>query len=275
MVSSYLRCLAAVVAASMLTAGCAGPVRYTRAVHESDPRYVKLDARYGYGQKYQYDGAAMRFAHPVSLDETDWARILKQIRIQPRKRLLTIGMEQTGPGEAFNEAERHYLARYLAQAFPMARPDEWVVFYLSHPREHQGGSAVTEVTSGGFFIEGGQLHLLLANLRYAVSMDSIRKQVRDDPLRPAGDGFYDLVPGALQVVRPVKIWDLTEPLRAESLEIVFDYNAYLSSPDKTVLEPDAALLFEERMKTLRRLYEKDLITEEEYRLERRSLLDDL
>ncbi len=273
--STPLACLVTLVTASVLTVGCAGPVRYTRTVHESTARYVKLEARYGYGQQHQYDSAAMSFAHPVSLTQTEWARILKQIRIQPRKRLLTIGRKESGPTKAFTESELEYLSQHLAQAFAMARPDEWVVFYLSHTREDGGASAVTEVTTGGFFVKGKQFHLLSANIRYAVSMDSLRKQVHADPLHPAGDGLYDLVPGEHQTVRRVKIWDLTQPIRAQSLELVFDYQASLSSPDETVPEPGPTAPLEERMERLQRLYDKGLITQEEYQLKRQSLLDEL
>jgi hypothetical protein len=73
----------------------------------------------------------------------------------------------------------------------------------------------------------------------------------------------------------VKIWDLTQPIRAQSLELVFDYQASLSSPDETVPEPGPTAPLEERMERLQRLYDKGLITQEEYQLKRQSLLDEL
>jgi Short C-terminal domain len=184
-------------------------------------------------------------------------------------------MEQTGPTEAFGEEERRYLAPLLATAFAKARRDEWVVFYLSHPREQRGGPGVREVTSGGFFVEGEQLHFLLANYRYTVSMSSIQEDIREDPLRPAGEGFYELLPSQNQSVRSVKTWDLTEPVRARSLELVLNYQALLSSSDERIPKPERTPSLEERLRTLDRLYREGLITEEEYRLKRQRLLDEL
>ncbi len=255
--------------------GCGGPVRYSREVQEDPHRYVRLEARYGYGPQYGYDGAAMRFAHPVALSETEWARILQTIRVQPRKGLLTIGMEPAGPMEAFREDERRYLARFLVEGFSKARPDEWVVFYHSRPRAHRGGPGLVELASGGFFMEGGQLHFVLANYRYVASLRSIQEQTRDNPLRPAGEAFYDLVPGKHQSVRPVKIWDMTEPIRAQSVELILDYQTLLASPDEPGLKPPGGAPLDERLRTLNRLYKEGLITEEEYRLKRQQLLNAL
>ncbi|HET8580815.1 MAG TPA: SHOCT domain-containing protein [Nitrospiraceae bacterium] len=267
-------CLAGVVVLLVIH-GCGGPVRYSRQVQEEAHRYIRLEARYGYGQQYGYDSAAMSFAHPVSLGEADWAKLLRAIHVQPRKGLLTIGMEPGGPTEAFLEDDRRYLTRYLAEAFSKARADEWVVFYLSHPREHRGGPGVVELTSGGFFVEGAQLHLVLANYRYAASLQSIREQTRDDPLRPAGEAFYDLVPGQYQSVLPVKIWDMTKPVRAQSVELILDYRTLLGSSEESILKGAERIPLDERLRMLERLYKEGLITEEEYWLKRQKLLDQL
>jgi hypothetical protein len=263
--------------------GCGGPVRYVRPVNDSPEQYVRLEARYGHGQGYGYDGSAMRFTHPLVLGETDWGKILKGIRVQPRKRLLTIGATEAHPEEAFPEGEARYLARYLAEAFSMARADEWVVFCLGRQRGEggtlRGGSGVTEMTTGGFFVEGGLLHFVLANYRYAVSVPSVQEQIRDDPLRPAGEAFYDLVPGPHQTARWLDTInaqpDLTKPLRAQLSEMVIEYQPFLALPDEPTLRPGGRPSPEERLRTLQRLREQGLITEEEYRLKRQKLLDEL
>lgn len=255
--------------------GCSGPARYSRAVQEQAHRYVRLEARYGYGHQYGYDSAAMRFAHPVSLSEAEWDRLLRAIQIQARKGLLTIGREQAGPSEAFREDERRFLVHGLAEAFSKARADEWVVFYLSRPRERGGSSGVVEFSSGGLFVEAGQLHLVLANYRYAASLEFLQEQAKNDPLRPAGEAFYDLVPSTYQSVRPVKMWDMTEPIRTQSVELILEYQALLESPDGSVTKPAGGALLAERLRILSQLFKEGLITEEEYRLKRQQLLDDL
>jgi hypothetical protein len=275
--------LAVVVAALMFMTGCGGPVRFTRTVSSDGENYVRLEARYGHGQGYGYDGAAMPFTHPVVLSETEWERILKRIRVQPRKRLLSIGAGHPDPRAAFDERERQYLARHLAQAFSMARSDEWVVFCLRRQREEgedlRGGPAIADMTSGGFFVEGEQLRLALANYRYAVSMPIVQEQIRDYPLRPAGDALYEFVPSRHQKARQVPTintsWDLAQPLRAHLSELVVEYQALLSLPDETMLEPDLRPPLEERLRTLKRLHEQGLITDEDYRVKRQKLLDEL
>lgn len=268
--------------------GCAGPVRYMRTVDESSHRFVRLEARYGHGEGYGYDGSAMRFTHPIVLSEMDWDRILKSIRVQPRKRFPSIGAEQPSQDAAFTESERQYLARHVAEAFSMARPDEWVVFCLSRQRDEaaalRGGPGVTEMTSGGFFVEGGLLRLVLANYRYAVSMPIIQEQIRDDPLRPAGDTLYELVSSRHQTARPVGTintgLDLTKPLRTQLSEMAIDYLAFLAIPDEPAAQVDVPqagkpVTIEDRLRSLQRLWEQGLITEEEYRLKRQKLLDEL
>lgn len=276
------------VAVLVTAFGCGGPVRNTRVVHEDQRNAVRLEAHHGHGQGQGDDGTATQFAHPVVLSDTDWDDLLKAIHVQLRKRLLSISSAQTGPQEAFASMERRYLAPHLAEAFSKARPDEWVVFVLSRQREEggdlRGGLGVTELTSGGLFVKGGQLHLALANYRYAASMPFIPQQVREDPLRPAGDQLYELVPGRHQAVREAEAidarWKLTTPLRTRLSELVIEYPALLSRQDvigdgqsRSEERPSASI--EERLRTLQRLREQGLITEEEYRLKRQKLLDEL
>jgi len=263
--------------------GCGGPVRYTRAVKENPEQVVRLEARYGQGQSHGYDGAVMPFDHPTAFNRIEMETILRGLRVQLRKSLLTLGAAESGPKEAFTESERRSFAPVLVEAFAKARPDEWVVFFLSHPRggetDHRGGPGVTEVTSGGFLVEGRQLHLLLANYRSAVSMPLTLARMRDDPLRPAGEVFYELVPGAHQTVRQFdsikSTWDPIKSFRAGLSELAIDYQAARIFPDESMRAPDGGHSAEERLRALQRLRDQGLVTEEEYRLKRQKLLDEL
>ncbi len=263
--------------------GCGGPVRYTRAVKENPEQVVRLEARYGQGQSHGYDGAVMPFDHPTAFNRIEMETILRGLRVQLRKSFLTLGAAESGPKEAFTESERRSFAPVLVEAFAKARPDEWVVFFLSHPRggetDHRGGPGVTEVTSGGFLVEGRQLHFLLANYRSAVSMPLILARMRDDPLRPAGEVFYELVPGAHQTVRQFdsikSTWDPIKSFRAGLSELAIDYQAARILSDESMRAPDGGHSAEERLRALQRLRDQGLVTEEEYRLKRQKLLDEL
>jgi hypothetical protein len=237
-----------------------------RAISEEEGRYVGFQARYGDGQ----DGVALKFAHPVALGETEWAHLLDNIVIQEQKKLLALGTTRSAPRPAFDEDEKRYLAKHLAEGFQKARSDEWVVFYLSHPRE----PGVVEIDSGGFFIEEGRLHLIVANYRQPVSMVFIREQIWNDPLRPAGDSFYDVIPQDHQTLQTIRRTDLTQSLLKRVSDLSIDYSAQLNddvSGDGEV----AGSSIEDRLRILKRLRDRDLISEEQFRMKQERLLERL
>ncbi len=256
---------------------CAAPIQYTRPIHEDSTRAVTLEARYGYGQ----EGAAFRFAHPLVLTEAQWQRILGRVQMVRRNWIIQVGAPGAGPSPAFRDDDRAYLAGQLATAFARARPDEWVLFYLSRAAE----SGLIEITSGGFFVEGSRLHLVLANHRLPASMPYVATQVREDPLRPMGDTYYSLSAGEHQEVRTHHDWRWTKPLLEHPMALVSDLGAILDgpSPDREgsdggvtpgLSEPSESEA-ERKFRTLDRLREKGLITEDEYARKRQELLNDL
>jgi hypothetical protein len=236
-----------------------------RTVNEEENRYVRFQARYGEGQ----DGRALKFAHPVALGESEWGHLLANIMIQEQKKFLSPGAGQPVPQPAFGEDEKRYLAKYLAEGFQKARPDEWVVFYLSRPRE----SGVVEIDSGGFFIEGGRLHLIVANYRQPVSMAFIREQIWNDPLHPAGDSFYDVIPQHDQTLQTARRKDLTQSLLKQVSDLSIDYKAQLHSDSGDGAAVGSSI--EDRLRTLKRLRDEGLISEEQFRVKQDRLLERL
>jgi len=169
------RLLLAGIPLAFLCQACLGPVQTTRALHEEQERFVRLEAR---TDDPRPEGAA-RFAHPVLLSSAEWARILAGIRIQPRKDSVIFTRALEPPTEAFAPDEIVYLGRTLSETFAGARPDEWVVFGLSRVLP----SGLNEITTGGWFAEGTRLHLLLANYRYSVTRTAVRERLWKEPLR--------------------------------------------------------------------------------------------
>jgi len=255
-----------IVLGTMALSSCSRPYLFMRTINEEESRYVRFQARYGQGQ----DGVALKFAHPVALGEPAWAHLLDNIFIQEQKKLLAPGAAQPASRSAFDEDEKRYLTKHLAEGFQKARPDEWVVFYLSHPRE----PGVVEIDSGGFFIEEGRLHLILANYRQPVSMAFIREQIWNDPLRPAGDSFYDVVPQDHQTVHTVRRMDLTQSLLKQVPELSIDYSAQLNAGVSGDGETVGSSI-EDRLRTLKRLRDRGLISEEQFRMKRERLLERL
>jgi hypothetical protein len=273
MALSLLLCLVTLVASW----GCTSPTRSTRIVHEDGRTLVRLVVRNA--------GPATPFTHPVSLTEADWATILHGIKVQLKKRLLpSIGTDQAGPKEAFFEDERSYLARHLTEAFSVANPDEGVVFFLSQQRDQRGdvhgGPGVTEITSGGLFVKDERLHFVLANYRHAATVPLLVDQIRENPLRPAADSFYELIQGAHQTLHARTTWGLTKVIQPHAPELVIAYRSLLAGPDQSDAriersEAGTSPSLEERLRTLKRLYEQGLVTEDEYRFKRQTLLDEL
>jgi Short C-terminal domain len=165
-------------------------------------------------------------------------------------------------------------------AFAQAQPTEWVVFGLSRP----GPSEVAEIATGGWFMEGTHLHLFLANYRYAVTAPNIRELAWENPLSSQVNS-YELVPGDHQTLIQTKEDGLR---RLTGSEISIAYQALLlaeplstpslSGGSSSSLLPQSQsehLTLEERLKTLKRLRDQGLITEEEYRSKRSRLLEQL
>lgn len=258
--------LTMVVLGTIALSGCSRPYLFMRTINEEESRYVRFQARYGEGQ----DGVALKFAHPVALGEPEWAHLLDNIFIQEQKKLLAFGATRSAPRPAFDEDEKRYLAKHLAEGFQKARPDEWVVFYLSHPRE----PGVVEIESGGFFVEGERLHLIVANYRQPVSMAFIREQIWNDPLRPAGDSFYDVIPQSYQALQRVRRKDLTQSLLKQVPELSIDYSAQLNAGVSGDGEAVGSSI-EDRLRILKRLRDRGLISEEQFRMRQERLLERL
>lgn len=259
-----------------LFSSCTETIRLTKAVHDSPDRYVLLNARYGEDVSW----AAKPFAHPLVMEEQDWARLLAGLSVKPRKGLLSIGMTPDAR-EAFDREERQYLARYLAEGFAKARPDQWVEFFLSRRRDHD----LAEVTSGAFFATSDRIHLVLANYRHALSMPFIQEQMRHDPVRPAGESFYEVTPGPYHSVQAVA-GNMNRPLFSHLSDVDIQYRAALSSSSRPRTEQNELNAqaadsenqsdqVRERLNRLQKLWEQGLITKEEYQTQRQRILNSL
>jgi hypothetical protein len=268
----------AALALVLLCQACLGPARDTRPVREEQDRFVRLEARYG----DQHREGSTRFAHPFPLGPEEWRRILSSIRVQTRKDTVLFTTAKDPPTAAFDPDEIAYLSAALSEAFSRAHPDEWVVFGLSRERSPQ----VAELTTGGWFVDGPSLHVILANYRHNVPRSHAYGRVWQDPLRTDTAPYYELVEGNFQiVVRPQGI--VSGLLKSDGPELAIEYKALLAGQGRemgggravekqpatreTLKPPDPNI--EERLRALKRLWEQGLITEEEYRQKRKQLID--
>jgi len=100
-------------------------------------------------------------AHPVVLTPEQMAAVMSGITIEEPLTRLPIYDDTSQPRHhrAFTESEVTFFSPLLSMALSKGTPEEIVTFYQS--RTFPGSSR--EVTSGGLFVQGDELHLILAN----------------------------------------------------------------------------------------------------------------
>lgn len=268
-----------------LAQACRGTPGVQRAVCgrcEGPERFVRL-------QTYQDVGSAedrRPFDHPLHLSEETWKRILSTIRTQTIRHPLLFSRVKEAPEDVFGAEDIDFLSGPLARAFAAAGPEEWVVFGVSRA----GPPGVTELTTGGWFVSESTLHLQLANHRVATTLPNVRELLWSDPLRPNGEPDFEFVASENQTVENPGIlasWSLTGSVP----DMRINYRAFLPEAERGLsgtreqaapappsvqregVAPAGSL--EERLEELKRLKDKGLITEEDYRMKKKDLLESL
>jgi hypothetical protein len=117
------------------------------------------------------------YSHPISLTPEQAAAVQGGVRIEEPRAFV-----QGDILAVFSDEEIAFFAPLIAQALSKARPEEVVTFY-----EARYLSAMRRaVTSGGLFVQGDVLHLILANY-WAPTEYSTRflvSDTQDDRLMP-------------------------------------------------------------------------------------------
>jgi hypothetical protein len=266
---------------ALLAEGCqtpAPPARIACGTCEDQEHIIRL-------QPAPHLGEQPAYTHPFLLSPEDWKVILKGIHVQRQGQAFLLFTSNDPVVPAFEDDEIEYLSVTLSRVFGQARPDERVVFALSrHP-----SADLTEVTSGGWFVNGPTLHFVLANYRYAITMPTGREVFWQDPMWSEAGPFYNLVPGEHQTVA-AEGGSVSELLSVTLPVLSIAYKPLLlGEPPASRAVPNAVAgsevsprpgnapppraSFEERLQMLKRLRDQGLITEEEYRTKRKQLLD--
>ena len=260
----------------ILFQSCAAVTQAPRSVEEDPEHFIRLEGRYGDAHRV----GSSRFEHPLTLSAAEWERLLSSIQVQSHKDTFLFTTAKNPPEPAFSPEQVVYLGRGLQKAFSRAHPDEFVVFGFSQTRSPQ----LTELTTGGWFVEEQRLHPILANYRHSVSMKNIRDELWRDPLH-SNASPYQIVPGPNQTFGQGK--GLVGLLSTDAPDLLIDYKALLEmkpsppailSPvgSPIVAPPPAPRIepsLEERLRVLKKLREQGLITEDEYRDKKKQLLD--
>ena len=184
--------------------GACAPRQFTTVtIYDKPAAYVRLE----------YDRTVKKgteHSHPISLTPEQIAAVLGGVRIEEPIALVRGDILQREPipriHPAFAEKDIAFFSPLLALALSKATPEEVVTFY-----ETRYLSATSrEVTSGGVFVQGDELHLFLANYRSPTHYmaDFGAAETQDDRLTPMQSlapqgGRLDFEPDSAKQERPV------------------------------------------------------------------------
>jgi hypothetical protein len=147
----------ALVSAGLISA-CSPRQFTTVTLYDTPAAYVRLEFDRTVKQGTEH-------SHPISLKPEQIAAVLSGVRIHEPIALVRGDILKQDPvprvHPAFTDKDITLFAPLFALALSKATPEEVVTFYRA-----QKLSALTrEVTSGGLFVQGDELHLILANYR--------------------------------------------------------------------------------------------------------------
>ncbi|MDZ4732442.1 MAG: hypothetical protein SGJ16_02510 [Nitrospirota bacterium] len=137
-------------------AACQNRAFQTLIIYDSPSRFVRL-------QMDPTVGTNRGHSHPARVTTDEMAAILSGLMIEEPAHLISfLVKEQELPRHpAFNATEIGFLAPLLAKGLGLATSEEVVTFYQTR----QETAIVRKVTSGGLFIDGEELHIVLSNYR--------------------------------------------------------------------------------------------------------------
>lgn len=161
---------------SLLT-GCAPAQFTTSTIYETSQSFVRLEVDRTLDEESSH-------SHPANLSPDQLATVLRGIMVREPLTRLPFYEDVSVPRQhpAFGDSEIAFLAPLLSLALSKATPDEIVTFYQST----KGSGSSREVTSGGLFVDGDHLHIVLGNLQSAAhySADAGVADTQDDRLTP-------------------------------------------------------------------------------------------
>ena len=140
----------------LVLGGCAsGPIP-TLTVYGTPHSFVRLETDPSLEQEAGH-------SHPADISTERMASVLRGIMVEEPWTRVPFYDDMNTPHlhAALSEDEVVFLAPLLSLALQKATPEELVTFY----RSIRVSGTRREVTSGGLFINGEELHLVLSNLR--------------------------------------------------------------------------------------------------------------
>ncbi|MDE3119592.1 MAG: hypothetical protein KGL03_11320 [Nitrospirota bacterium] len=207
-----------------LSLGCTGISFVSRPVREDNPWLVRL-------QTYAQAGKAgdVQHNHPASWSESDLKAILSGLYLTEQVGLLD---QKPAPRPIFSPEDVARLAPAVQEAFRLAQPNEWVTFFLTH----QAGQG-EEVTSGALYVDGQQLHVIVANDREAMPVGEEAQKLKLNPLRALKVRGRTLTfDPSVYVIFSRNSW-MSGYDNAAASEVILDHRKFLVSLKQTAPAP--------------------------------------
>lgn len=140
---------AAILMVSLMSGCATGPP--PRAVYQDPATIIRI----------QFDSkAGQGHGHPATVSPDAIRHVLQGMRVQSRSSFVpSILTGEASSDAAFSKEEQDFLGPHLSRALAEAKPDELVTFYRRISTQAVG----LAITSGGLFVHGRHLYVILAN----------------------------------------------------------------------------------------------------------------
>lgn len=195
---------------------CAIPHVPARTVYEDPVNYVRLEEDPGVLPEW----APGHHSHPAVIGSERLRGILSGVRIQEHRIAIQRWIQGEAPlVPAFNDEELELLSVQVSEALGQAQYNERVTFYLSQPQT----SARRLITSGGIYVQGTELHVILGNWQIIYGIPTYGMIYdRRYPMRPTAAKGFDLFFQPPEAVITVKSSWLDYLFANERDELVVD-----------------------------------------------------
>ena len=189
----------------------------TVAMYDDPSRFVRLEVDPTVGGNH---------SHPADIATDELIAILSGVMIQEPLSFMPSFAKDKEPRRhpAFNEAEISFFAPFFAEGLRKATSEEIVTFHQASQKDTLIDK-VMFVTSGGMFIDGDELHLILSNYRsetgYAPDPGiGAKLDGRSTPLQPIAPQRTEVYFEPVTAIAPSQQGILQSLLRPKRQEIV-------------------------------------------------------
>ena len=229
-----------------------------KTVWQKDYEYVSIVSNDGRPGGY----------HPVNISPRSLRRALLSLRIKPTSRIFTGGNKVV---PLFSEKSATLLAKLLASSLRRAESEQDVLFRIGQESAFVGNLfSRTRYTAGRVFWYKKRLHIIFGGIHRAVKKRTVYGQEQTARLiGEPGKGSrgneteldFEVVPspGVSYATRKRRDWIAVRPDKIRARSVAGSRGSDI----------------ETRMRKLKRLFDKGLIDEREYRARKRELLDEL